>query len=102
MEALAYQDFLEAHGVVVLMSHTKDENDSLIEEIRECNAFNPNLAIDIHNNAGGGDGFEAYCHFKGGTSKILSENIGAVSALISEPKPDFSSSVKLIVLVPSL
>ena len=60
VEALACRDFLEAHGVVVLMSRTKDENDSLIEEIRECNAFNPDLAIDIHNNAGGGDGFEAY------------------------------------------
>ena len=47
VEALACRDFLEAHGVVVLMSRTKDENDSLIEEIRECNVFNPDLAIDF-------------------------------------------------------
>ena len=40
VEALACRDFLEAHGVVVLMSRTKDKNDSLIEEICEYNVFN--------------------------------------------------------------
>ena len=77
VEALACRDFLEAHGVQVLMSRTKDENDPLTEEIRECNAFNPDLAVDVHNNAGKGDGFEGFYHFKGGTSKILAENIEA-------------------------
>ena len=75
VEALACRDFLEAHGVQVLMSRTKDENDPLTEEIRECNAFNPDLAVDLHNNAGGGDGAEFYYHYKGGTSKTLAENI---------------------------
>ena len=60
VEALACRDFLEAHGVQVLMSRTSDEDDSLNYEIKECNAFAPDLAVDIHNNAGGGDGFEAY------------------------------------------
>ena len=46
------RDFLEAHGVQVLMSRTSDEDDQLTEEIKECNAFNPDLAIDVHNNAG--------------------------------------------------
>lgn len=49
---------LVRHGVSVLMSRTKEENDDLAEEIRECKAYNPDIAIDIHNNAGGGDGFE--------------------------------------------
>ena len=84
VEALACRDFLEAHGVGVLMSRTKDGNDSLIEEICECNAFNPDLAIDIHNNADGGDGFEAYYHFKGGASKILAENIEAEVKVIGQ------------------
>ena len=75
VEALACRDFLKAHGVQVLMSRTKDENDPLTEEIRECNAFNPDLAVDLHNNAGGGDGAEFYYHYKGGTSKTLAENI---------------------------
>jgi N-acetylmuramoyl-L-alanine amidase len=75
--ALACRDYLEAHGVTVLMSRTKDENDSLNEEIRECNAFNPDLALDIHNNAGGGDGFEAWYHHGGGVGKTLAANIEA-------------------------
>lgn len=77
VEAISCRDFLEAHGVQVLMSRTKDENDPLTDEIRECNAFAPDLSVDIHNNAGGGDGFEVYYHFKGGTSKVLAENIEA-------------------------
>ena len=57
------------------MSRYKDEDDSLNEEVRECNAYNPDLAVDIHNNAGGGDGFEVYHTLNGGTGKTLAENI---------------------------
>ncbi len=77
VEALACRDFLEAHGVQVLMSRTSDEDDPLIDEIKECNAFNPDLAVDIHNNAGGGDGFECFYHYNGGTGKTLAQNIEA-------------------------
>lgn len=73
--ALACRDYLENNGVQVLMSRTKDENDPLTDEIKECNAFDPDLAVDIHNNAGNGDGFEAYYYSGGGTSKTLAENI---------------------------
>ena len=73
--AKACRDYLEANGIQVLMSRIKDENDPLTDEIKECNAFNPDLAVDIHNNAGGGDGFEAYYHYKGGSSKALALNI---------------------------
>jgi N-acetylmuramoyl-L-alanine amidase len=73
--ALACKDMLVKHGVSVRMSRTKDENDPLSEEIRECNAFAPDLAVDIHNNAGGGDGAEAFYHYGGGKSKELAENI---------------------------
>lgn len=73
--ALACRDMLVKHGVSVKMSRTKDENDPLSEEIRECNAFGPDLAVDIHNNAGGGDGAEAFYHYGGGKSKELAENV---------------------------
>lgn len=73
--AIACQSELVRHDVNVLMSRTKDENDSLSDEVKECNAFNPELAIDIHNNAGGGDGAEAYYHYKGGKSKTLADNV---------------------------
>lgn len=36
------------------MSRTSDEYDPLTDEIKECNAFNPDLALDTHNNAGEG------------------------------------------------
>lgn len=73
--ALACRDELKRHGVEVKMSRTKDENDPLSEEIRECNAYAPDLAVSIHNNAGGGDGAEAFYHYGGGKSKTLAENI---------------------------
>ena len=76
-EALACKELLEANGVIVGMSRTKDENDPLTEEIKECNAFDPDFAIDVHNNAGGGDGFEAYYHIGGGVGKTLAQNLEA-------------------------
>jgi len=73
--ALACRAELERHNVQVLMSRTKDENDPLREEIKECNAYKPDICVDIHNNAGGGDGFEAYHYHKGGTSLALARSI---------------------------
>lgn len=73
--ALTCRDFLTAYGVDVRMSRTKDEDDDINEEVRECNAYNPDLAIDVHNNSGGGDGFEVYHTIYGGTGKVLAQNI---------------------------
>lgn len=75
--AIACKNLLEANGVEVKMSRYKDESDSLNEEIKECNAFNPNIAVDIHNNAGGGDGFEVFYPISGGVGKTLAVNIEA-------------------------
>lgn len=58
--ALTMAEELRRHGVQVAMSRTRDENDPLEEEITEANVYGPDLAIDVHNNAGGGDGFECY------------------------------------------
>ncbi len=58
--ALTMAEELRWHGVQAAMSRTRDENDPLEEEITEANAYGPDLAIDVHNNAGGGDGFECY------------------------------------------
>ena len=75
--ALACRDELESNGVEVKMSRISDEDDPLTEEIAECNAYSPDLAVDIHTNAGGGDGFEVYHTIYGGTGKTLAENINA-------------------------
>jgi len=73
--ALACRDELKRHSVTVLMSRTKDEADPLADEIKECNAFGPDYAVEIHNNAGGGDGVEIYHHHGGGKGKTLAQNI---------------------------
>jgi N-acetylmuramoyl-L-alanine amidase len=52
-----------------------DEDDGTNEEVAECNAFAPDYAVDIHNNAGGGDGAEVFHHYGGGKGKQLAENI---------------------------
>lgn len=73
--ALACREELVRHGVTVGMSRMRDENDPVSDEAKECNAYKPDLALDIHNNAGGGDGAEVFYHYKGGTSKKLAENV---------------------------
>ena len=73
--SLACQDELARHGVLTKMSRVKDEKDPLSEEVQECNAFNPDLAVEIHNNAGGGDGIEVFHSINGGTGATLAVNI---------------------------
>lgn len=58
--ALGMKAELERHGVTVGISRTVEENDPLTEEIQEANAFRPDIAVEVHNNAGGGNGFEVY------------------------------------------
>lgn len=66
---------LDRHKVETKMSRVADTSEELNDKIRRCNAFNPDFAIDIHHNAGGGDGAEAYHHYKGGKGKTYAENI---------------------------
>jgi N-acetylmuramoyl-L-alanine amidase len=73
--ALGCEAYLKSKGIEVLLSRYRDENDDLNEEIRECNAYNPDLAVDIHNNAGKADGFEVFYHHLGGNSIKLAKNI---------------------------
>ncbi len=73
--ALSCKEELQRHGVEVAISRTKDEDDPVNEEVKECNAFEPDIAIDVHTNAGGGDGFECFYSVVGGLGKTLSENI---------------------------
>lgn len=66
---------LERHGVKVRLSRTTDENDPVAQEVAECNSFAPDLAVDIHNNAGGGDGAEVFHSRVEGLGKTLAVNI---------------------------
>ena len=73
--ALRCKDELERHGVSVRMSRYEDENDPLSERIKECNAFDPDLACDVHFNAGGGDGAEVYHSERDRSDDALAKNI---------------------------
>lgn len=73
--ALAAAAELKRHGIEVRLSRTSDVDNPLEERIRMCNAYTPDLAVDCHNNAGGGDGFEAFCRISGGLSRTLAERI---------------------------
>ena len=73
--SLACRDELVRHGVSVKMSRSKDESETLAQQTSECNAFAPDLAVNIHNNAGGGDGAEVFYSYLGGTGKTLAKNI---------------------------
>lgn len=73
--AKATRDELVRHGVLVMLSRESDVSENLAARIKECNAFKPDLAADIHLNAGGGDGAEVF-HSKADTSDdILARNI---------------------------
>lgn len=75
--ALEVRRILERSGVTVGISRERDEDDSLTDEIWAANAFRPDLAVEIHSNSGGGDGFEAYVQTNtyGGKSRVAAEII---------------------------
>ena len=73
--ALSCRDELTRHGVEVLMDRTTDVELTMTETVNACNAYAPDLALDIHNNAGDGDGAEVFYTIHGGTGKTLAVNI---------------------------
>ena len=59
---LACNEVLTRHGVSTVLSRTRDEEDPVQQEVAEVNASGATLAVSFHANAGGGDGFEAFCN----------------------------------------
>lgn len=76
--ALACRDYLNVNGVSTKLSRTSNSTDTSINSMaREANSWGADLVISIHNNAGGGDGFEVYHTVGGGRGKTLAQNIEA-------------------------
>lgn len=73
--AKACRDYLLANGVDVMISRDSDITDFLSDKINRCNQYGADLALDIHNNSGGGNGFEVFYSVVGGVGKTLAENI---------------------------
>jgi N-acetylmuramoyl-L-alanine amidase len=82
--ALFCRDELIRHNVEVLMSRITDEDDPLTDEIKECNAFDPDCAMDIHTNAGSGDGFEVYHSIGSTKGEKLANLVNAEVLLIGQ------------------
>lgn len=73
--AKACYNALKRCGLEVKISRTKDVDSDLNKRIIEANAFNADLALDIHHNAGGGDGAEIYHTRFFGKGHTLAKNI---------------------------
>ena len=73
--AFALSEVLSKYGVDYKLSRTQDIDTDMDSKVAMCNAYKPDLVVDIHFNAGGGQGFEVYYSRIGGTSKTLAENI---------------------------
>lgn len=72
--AVACYNVLTKHGVECLMSRrTNTESDTIYQEVAEENVFNPDVAFEIHNNAGGGDGSEFYYYSGDPNGRRLAE-----------------------------
>lgn len=71
----ACRDYLEARGIETMISRESDVNVSIATKTSQANKWGADLALDIHNNAGGGDGAEVYHSIYYGTGKTLSDNI---------------------------
>lgn len=97
--ALAMKDELEKYQLTVKMSRETDENDPLEEEIHEANAFAPDVAVEVHTNAGGGSGFEVYRQTStsfGDQSLRLAEKISEYVRLTYAPMRSPSIRTKLM------
>lgn len=73
--AKACRDYLEANGVDTKISRETDKDVSIATKVKEANTWGADLALDIHNNAGGGDGAEVFHSINYGTGKELADNI---------------------------
>ena len=73
--AKACRDELVRHSVIVKMSRETDITKDLVDRIKECNEFAPDAAVDIHLNAGKGDGAEVFHSKADGTDDALAQNI---------------------------
>lgn len=67
--------YLNDMGIDAVISRDEDIDDPLNNKIKRCNVYKPDLAIDIHNNAGGGKGFEGYYSIIGGVGEKLAKKI---------------------------
>ena len=80
----ACYDELVRNGVNAKISRTTDKYMSVNEKVKESDSFGADYCLDIHINAGGGDGCEVFYHHLGGKSKQLANNINQALKAIGQ------------------
>lgn len=70
---LSCQAELVRHGVTVICSRTKDENDPVAQEVKEANASKADIAVSFHTNAGKGNGSETFYYKDSSKGKKLAQ-----------------------------
>ena len=73
--AMACKNELVRNGVSVKISRETDSSVWLEDRIAECNKYAPDCAVDIHLNAGGGDGAEVFHSKADSSDDALAQNI---------------------------
>lgn len=71
---LACANYLNKY-VQTKVSRVKDVASSIESKVAEANAWGADIVVEIHHNAGGGDGAEVYYHSGGTVGKKLAQNI---------------------------
>ena len=66
---------LKEYGIEVKQSRTTDCDSSINSKVAESNAFGADVCMDIHINAGGGDGSEVYYSHVSPNGKKLAQSI---------------------------
>lgn len=73
---------LKEYGIEVKQSRTTDCDSSINSKVAESNAFGADVCMDIHINAGGGDGSEVfYSHVSANGKKLAQSIVNAMSAI---------------------
>ena len=73
---------LKEYGIEVKQSRTTDCDSSINSKAAESNAFGADVCMDIHINAGGGDGSEVfYSHVSANGKKLAQSIVNAMSAI---------------------
>lgn len=82
--ATACTNELKRHGISVMQSRTSNVTETSAQKVKECNNYKPDVALDIHLNAGGGDGFEIFRSVAGGKGVQLAEKINTAVLAIGQ------------------
>lgn len=75
IQAIECANVLKRHGVNVHTGTLSDKEISIETMATQANNWNADLVISIHNNAGGGDGFEVFYGYADTKSKQLAKNV---------------------------